>query len=119
MTYTAHPRTADELSESTWHVITAIMAVAGIIAAAIGALIEFGPTDGTLTLFGWTWTVAEISELWAPLLMIGGGLVTALPMGIESTRDWSSEHARWLVTLEALAALIGIAAVVVGVVLLF
>lgn len=119
MTYTAQPRTTSEMSESTWHVITTIMAVVGLIAIAIGAFIEFAPSNGTLRLFGWTWSVAEISDLWAPWLMIGGGLATALPMGIESARDWSSEHARWLITLEAVAALVGIAAVVVGVVLLF
>ena len=119
MTYAARPSGTSETPDTALHVTTTILAVLGIFAAVIGAWMEFGPDDGTLTLFNWTWNVAEISGFWAPLLMIVGGAVAAIPMGIESLRDWSSAHSRWLIAAEALVAAIGTAAVVVGIVLLF
>ena len=119
MTYTAHPERTNRLSDTAWHWITAILAAVGIAAAALGAWLEFGPADGSLTLFGWTWNVADLSELWAPFLMIGGGLVAALSMGVESARDWEGDNSKWLVGFEALITVVGIAAVVVGIVLLF
>ena len=119
MAYTARPTDTTRLSDTAWHVITAFLAVAGIVAAALGAWMEWGPTNGTLTLYDWTWNVADLSNLWAPFLMIGGGVVASLSMGIESIRDWDSQGSRWLVALEALVAVAGIAAVVIGIVLLF
>lgn len=119
MAYTVHPETTTRPSDTAWHWITAILAVAGIVAAALGAWMAYGPDDGVLTLFGWTWNVADLSEMWAPLLMISGGVVAALSMGSGSIRDWESDSRAWLVGLEALVTLAGIAAVIVGIVLLF
>lgn len=119
MTYAADRTGTPGTPDTAWHVTTTVLAVVGIIAAALGAWMEFGPDNGTLTFFDWTWNVADISDLWAPLLMIVGGAVAAIPMGIESGRDWNSEHNRWLIAAEALIAVVGVAAIVVGVVLLF
>ena len=119
MAYATRQQAARQASSTTWHVITAILAVVGIVAAALGAWMEFGPDNGVLTLFGWTWNVADLSELWAPFLMMGGGALAALSMGVESARDWEAENSRWLVALEGLITLAGITAVVIGIVLLF
>lgn len=119
MTYAARPTAPSRHPETAWHVTTTILAVVGILVAALGAWMEFGPENGTLTLFGWTWNVADLSDLWPPFLMLGGGLLTALPMGIEAARDWNSEHSRWLIGAEALIAVVGVAAVVFGIVLFF
>lgn len=119
MAYTARPTETTHTPDAAWHAITALLAVVGIVAAALGAWMEWGPDNGTLTLFGWTWNVADLSNLWAPFLMIGGGVVASLSMGIESIRDWENQGNRWLVALEALVTVAGIAAVVVGIVLLF
>lgn len=119
MTYTAHPGATTRSPTPMAHVGTAILAVAGIVAAALGAWMAFGPDDGVLTLFNWTWNVADISELWAPLLMIAGGAVTALAMGFESFKDWEADNRTWLIALEGLLTIAGIAAIVVGIVLLF
>jgi hypothetical protein len=119
MTYTVRPETTERVSERTWHVVTAALAVAGIVAAALGAWMAYWTDSGTLTLFGWTWDVADISETWAPILMIVGGLVAAITMGVETVRDWEADHSPWLVGLEALVAVAGIAAFVIGIVLLF
>ena len=119
MTYTAHPETTNRLSDTAWHWITAVLAALGVVAAAVGAWLAFGTTDGAITLFGWTWNVADLSDLWAPFLMIGGGLVAALSMGVESVRDWEAHHSNWLVALEAIVTIVGVAAIVIGIVLLF
>lgn len=119
MTYTAHPEPTTRVSDAGWHVITAIIAVVGIVAAAIGTWLEFGPDNGTLTLFSWTWNVADLSSLWAPFLMITGGLAASVPMGIESMRDWEADARPWVVMLEGLIVLIGVAAIATGIVLLF
>lgn len=119
MAYTARPTETTHMSDTAWHAITALLAVVGIVAAALGAWMEWGPDNGTLTLFDWTWNVANLSNLWAPFLMISGGVIASLSMGIESIRDWESRGSRWLVALEALITVAGIAAVVTGIVLLF
>lgn len=118
MTYVARTDTTSSQSDTRWHATTAVLAVAGIVAAALGAWLAFGPDTGTLTLFEWTWNVSEIHELWAPLLMIGGGAVTALSMGIGSAHEWGTESHAWLIGLEFLVAAAGVAAVVIGIVLL-
>lgn len=119
MAYTAHHPQTTRLSDTAWHVSTAIVAVVGVVAAALGALIEWAPTNGVITLFDWTWDVADLSEMWAPFLMMIGGLAAAVPMGIEAIRDWDKDASPWLVGMEMLVAVAGIAALVIGFVLLF
>lgn len=117
MTHAVRPQPATHLSDAARHGITAVLTVIGVVAAAIGAWLEFGPADSTLTIFEWTWDAAEISELWAPWLMIGGGLLASISMGWETVR--ARALAGWPVVFEGLILVAGITAVVVGVVLLF
>lgn len=119
MTYATHHEASAQTSDAAWHAITAVLGVAGIVAAALGAWMAYGPDDGVLTIFGWSWNIADLSELWAPFLMIAGGVVAALTMGIESARDWGDENSRWMVGLEMLVAIAGMASVVIGIILLF
>lgn len=119
MTYIAHPRTAPRSSEHSWHLVTGVIAVLGILAAAAGALIGYGANDGMLTMFWWTWNVADLSDVLASSLMIGGGAAAAYSMGVETARDWASDNQRWLVAMETIITLAGLAAVVAGIVLLF
>lgn len=119
MTYAARHAGTSADPETRWHVTTTILAVVGIMAAALGVWMELAPDNGILSIFGWEWNVADLSEWWAPLLMSVGGLLAAIPMGIEAIRDWDSEHSRWLIGAEALVALAGTAAVVVGIILFF
>ena len=119
MVETVERRQHSTTVESQWHLISAILTIAGIIAAAIGAVIAFGPEDGTVEVLWWTWSYVDVSELWAPLLMIGGGLAAALPMGAEAVHDFEEERSPWLVAIEALGTIVGLAAAVIGVILLF
>jgi hypothetical protein len=79
----------------------------------------WGPDNGVLQIFSWTWNIANVSELWASFLLIGGGFLAAFSMGIELAMDWTAESRRWLVGLEGLVIVAAVAAVVVGIVLLF
>lgn len=119
MTYTVHPRTAPKTSEHAWHVITGVIAVLGVLAAGIGAFIGYGANDGTLTLFSWTWNVADLSDVLASFLMIGGGVAAAYSMGVEAARDRVTSNPIWLVALESIVMLAGVGAIVAGIVLLF
>lgn len=105
------------LSDTARHWITAITAVIGVVAAAIGAWLAYGPSDATINMFSWTWNVADISELWAPWLMIGGGLLASLSMGWEELRARSDANP-WVVGFEGLILVGGLAAAVIGVILL-
>lgn len=115
----AVPReTTARLSDTARHWITAILTIVGVVAATIGAWLEYGPGDATVNILGWSWNVADISELWAPWLMIGGGLVASISMGWETVRA-RAETSPWVVGFEGLILVAGLAAAVIGVVLLF
>lgn len=105
------------LSDTARHWITATLAVIGVVAAAIGTWMAYGPSDATVNIFGWTWNVADISDLWAPWLMIGGGLVASVSMGWEELRARSDANS-WVMALEGLVLIAGLAAAVVGVILI-
>lgn len=105
------------LSDTARHWITATVAVIGVVAAAIGTWLAYGPSDATVSIFGWTWNVADISDLWAPWLMISGGLVASLSMGWEEIRSRSDVNP-WVLALEGLVLVAGLTAAVVGVILL-
>lgn len=114
----AVPRTSTaRLSDTARHWITAIGAVIGVVGAAIGAWLAYGPSDAVVNIFGWTWNVADISELWAPWLMIGGGLLASVSMGWEELRARSDANP-WVVAFEGLILVGGLAAAVIGVILL-
>lgn len=105
------------LSDTARHWITAILTVVGVVAVAIGTWLEYGPSDATVTVFGWTWSVADISELWAPWLMIGGGLMASFSMGWETVRA-RTDASPWILALEGLILVAGLAAAFTGIVLL-
>ena len=101
------------------HIVTWTAAIVGVIAATIGAWIALAPDDGELTLFDNTWAAADLVDTWAPWLLIVGGAVAGVGMAVSVVRDWQHESNRLLVAAEALLAVVGIAAVVMGIVLLF
>jgi hypothetical protein len=117
MTHAVSRESTTRLSDAARHWITAIATVIGVTAAAIGAWLAYGPADATVNIFGWTWSVADISELWAPWLMIGGGLLASVSMGWEEFRAQSDANP-WVVAFEGLILVAGLTAAVIGVILL-
>ena len=107
------------VSETGREAFTATSSVVGVVAALIGAWIEFWADAGTLSIFGWDWTVSGLSDLWAPFLMVAGGLLAAAPMTFEWLRDRDNQAAPWVLGLDAVIALAGVVALVVGVIAFF
>lgn len=101
------------------HIVTWILGVLGILAAAFGGWIELASSDASITVFDRTWAVADIDGFWGPTLLIAGGAVAALAMATAALRDWQHEVNRWLIGLEALLAVAGVAGVVIGIIALF
>lgn len=118
MAYDTHPATAPTQHEVGVHFVTWTVGVLGLIAAAIGvwfATVE----EGTLTLFSRTYERSDLADSWAPILMILGGGAAAIGLTIQAIRDFGHAENYWLVGIEAVLAAVGIAAVVMGIILLF
>jgi len=47
----------------------------GVLAAAIGAWMYYGPDEGVLTIFRWDWKIATLAEAWPLGLLVGGGIL--------------------------------------------
>ena len=117
MTHVVHPDTRTGISSPARHWLTAALAIVGVAAAAIGAWMAYGPDDSTIQVFNWTWNVADVSELWAPWLMIGGGFFASLGMSWETYKADESVSP-WVRALEVLLLIAGFAAMGVGLFLL-
>lgn len=100
------------------HLATWIGSMLGLFAAAIGGWIMLAPDDGTITVNGNTWAAADLTETWGPWLLVVGGSVAAIGMAFAAIRDQQHRASWWLISAEIVAAVIGIAAVVFGVVAL-
>lgn len=108
---THHPDTG-------FHVLAWTLSLLGLLAAAVGVYFELAPADGTITLFSNTWTVSELSDSWSAWLLVVGGAVMAVAMAAMMSRDIQDDDSNsWLVWGEGLLTLIGVAALVFGIVL--
>jgi len=117
MAYGTHPATTPTQDVGV-HAVTWTVSILGMIAAAIGLWIA-RMDEGTLTLFDNTYQRSELADTWAPWLLIIGGGAAAIGMMTSALRDYQHEENYWMVAIEGLLAAVGIAAVVLGIVLLF
>lgn len=114
---TAHPTHAHP-RDTGMHLTTWIASMLGLFAAAIGAWIMLAPDDGTISVFGNSWAASDLTETWGPWLLVIGGAATAAGMTFAAVRDRQHRASWWLVSVELVAAAIGVAAVVFGIVAL-
>ena len=113
-----HPSTSARVSSTARHWLTAGLAVVGVVAAAIGLWLSYGPDDSTIRVLDWTWNVADVSDPWAPWLMIGGGFLASIGMAWEAF--WANDDVNaWVRTMEVLLLIAGIAVMGLGLFLLF
>jgi hypothetical protein len=105
-----------------FHVVAWILSMLGLAAATIGTWIMVAPDDGNISVslgvVDGTWAASDLTETWGPWLLIGGGLAAALGMAVSAIRDWQQDAGRWLVAAETVLALVGIAAIVAGIIIL-
>lgn len=114
---TAHPAETHH-PDTGLHIVAWVASMLGVLAAAIGAWIMVAPEDGTLTVNGRTWAASDLEDTWGPWLLIVGGAVAGIGMAVAAIRDWQHAANRWLVAAEAFLAIVGVAAVVAGIVIL-
>lgn len=119
MVMTTHTPGVQHVSHTGREAFTATTSVVGVVAALIGAWIEFWADAGTISVFGWDWTVSGLSDFWAPFLMVVGGLLAAGPMALEWIRDRDEHASPWVLSMDAVIALAGVVALVVGIIAFF
>lgn len=86
-----------------------VTGLVGALAAAVGAWMYHGSTDGVLTLFGWEFGVAGISEAWPLGLLVVGGLLAFAGFGYMARQMFlrDDEYSTPIVT-SALVATVGL-----------
>lgn len=91
----------EERVRSSGSTLERAIGLVGAIAVMVGIWMFHAPAGGTLTVFGWQWDVATLSEAWPLGLATFGGLIAALGFGIDA-RKAMSVNPRF--TREAIAA---------------
>ena len=110
----AHPAQMHE-RDTGMHVTTWVASMIGLVAATIGAWIMLAPDDGTISVFGNEWAASDLTESWGPWLLIIGGATAAIGMAFAGFRDRQHRVSAGLVAAEAALSLVGVAALVFGV----
>jgi cytochrome c oxidase assembly factor CtaG len=105
------------------HVLAWILGCVALLAVALGGWMALAAEDATMTvtipfLIEGNWAATDLREFWAPLLLIGGGLVAAVLFGLAGIAGYRAKAGRLLPSIELLLTLVGIAAIVAGVVVL-
>lgn len=63
-----------EVEERTRYGVEWLVGIVGGLLAAVGAFMQYGPSDGVLTFMVWDYDVAGLHEAWPMSLLIAGGV---------------------------------------------
>lgn len=96
--------------------LAGVLTALGFVGAAIGLWYAVGPDDGSIQIFNWTASIQAAPAWLAPLLLIVGGVLMTSTMVVEAVLDGRSDQ-RAASLFEGLLALVGLAAVVFGIVI--
>lgn len=106
---------------SSWTGLRSLAWVIGLlalVAAVAGAWMVWAPENATLTMFipfvvDETWFATELVDFWAPLFLIGGGILAALVFGVSAVAG-ARRSLRIGPAIELVMAMVGLAAIVLG-----
>ena len=87
----------------------------GGLAVFVGLVLQIGEPDGTLSVFGWSWTYGTIAEAWKFGLMAAGSLFLSGAFAISTWRVYIREGMTLraiVTTVLSVAALLAAIAVV-------
>jgi len=96
------------------HLARWFFGMVGILTATTGLWLSAAPENGELSLIFGTLDMSDVSRLLGPTLLLVGGAVLALAMLSAAGRDYHFQAAWWMVLLQALLGLVGVAAAVLG-----
>ncbi|MCH7846505.1 MAG: hypothetical protein IH850_11860 [Acidobacteria bacterium] len=88
--------------------------VVGVLTATTGLWLSAAPENGELSLIFGTLDMSDVSRLLGPTLLLVGGVVLALAMLSAAGRDYHFQAAWWMVLLQAVLGLVGVAAAILG-----
>ena len=84
----------------------------GILTATTGLWLSAAPENSELSLILGTLDMSDVSRLLGPTLLLVGGVVLAIAMLSAAGRDYHFQAAWWMVLLQAVLGLVGVAAAI-------
>jgi hypothetical protein len=96
------------------HLTMWFFGMVGILTATTGLWLSLAPENGEISLIFVTLDMSEVSPLLGPTLLLVGGIVLAIAMLSAAGRDYHFQAAWWMVWLQAVLGLVGVAAAILG-----
>ena len=96
------------------HLTMWFFGMVGILTATTGLWLSVAPENGEVSLIFVTLDMSGVSPLLGPTLLLVGGIVLAIAMMSAAGRDYHFQASWWMVLLQALLGLVGVAAAILG-----
>ena len=96
------------------HLTMWFFGMVGILTATTGLWLSLAPENGEISLIFVTLDMSGVSPLLGPTLLLVGGIVLAIAMLSAAGRDYHFQAAWWMVWLQAVLGLVGVAAAILG-----
>jgi len=62
------------------------LGLVGAFAGMLGLWMRYGPDEGVLNLFGWSWNISDISSAWPFSFLVGGFVAMTGAFGLLGSR---------------------------------